>query len=948
MWGMMDLPRRIQLICNNLSRFWHRFSRPCIIAAGIVLLAGAFAAPQSADAYQLPATHPRIFFTSTSIATIAERCKPGGTHRPYYDELKEYADYAVNNNKKQGADLPNISLTYKIHKYWNDTNYNGGGFQEDAYWTFVRDAIIGPAWPGDGGGAEHAMAADWIWEKLTASDLAEIKTNYGPARTSFADGATWRGGTSFWVCTSMFRGMLLAGSSVDTGSYDNEYQGICAYIEDVYTKALDLAGGPGWNGGVYATQNVDERVWTLEAFTSATGLNGWGMAQKYGSEYSAWIYYSTPPHRGTLEENQDYNIPIFGDSWKNLAIMATRMRDPWSQRHTNRSWNNMLGRSAGHYKNASVWSLVLFYDPTLSEADPVSMPHAVRLGAGGMDHVYMMSDMGDNNATWASFEAGKSFYGHQHKDAGSFTIHRKGDLIIDSGYYGQYRSVKGGWHAKHYYQRSTAHNCMAIYDPGENFYWGASGVSSGTVSNDGGQPMPSSGPSYNKVLTDPVYHPGDMLSFETNSEYTYSQADLYGAYDYEAFAASRNAPSNPTKIDSYTREFVYLRPNYFVVYDRVVSTNPNFTKVWNMHVTADPEIFGAGGVQRAGDSEAGIWDYADASLAKATDGNDSYDNGSVFLKTLLPKDRVMRKIGGRNRSDTGYAYWIGGFDGQGRYDPTQGANYYWGDWTAGNEYNESFLTSRATPGWGRIEVEASTPQTDDLFLNVLYPVDNTTQNIPETNLIETSQMVGAEIVNDRVILFSRAELAGLDSVTYTLAGHDTSALHMICNLKKNETYRVYRSGATIYIRKDGMPDPGAGIDELITPAPTSSNAGIIAFYDDGTAIGPPPSEIQISGVIAYASGVGTYAVTITWTTDLPSDSQVEYGSTASYTGSAYDPAHVTNHSITIFPTHDATYHYRVTSTAPPAIDGVSSDFSFHFDVESPEKVIDLQQSSAKR
>ena len=71
-------------------------------------------------------------------------------------------------------------------------------------------------------------------------------------------------------------------------------------------------------------------------------------------------------------------------------------------------------------------------------------------------------------------------------------------------------------------------------------------------------------------------------------------------------------------------------------------------------------------------------------------------------------------------------------------------------------------------------MEATTPAYDDLFLNVLYPCDPSVPEMPDTRLIESEGMVGAEIVNDRVILFGRTELSDIDSVTYQVAPEDTS------------------------------------------------------------------------------------------------------------------------------------------------------------------------------
>jgi hypothetical protein len=366
--------------------------------------------------------------------------------------------------------------------------------------------------------------------------------------------------------------------------------------------------------------------------------------------------------------------------------------------------------------------------------------------------------------------------------------------------------------------------------------------------------------------------------------------------------------------------------------------NANHTKVWNLHVAAEPTIQGTG-VQRMGSATAGIWDYAGASVARVTDTDPRYDQGSLFLKSLLPKSRTIRKIGGNNRSAAGFAYWVGGIDGNGKYDPTLGQNHYWGEWIQGRESDEDRIPN-ITIGWGRIEVEATAPANNDFFLHVLYPCDASVTQMPDTRLVESNNMVGAEIVNDRVILFARTP-AAVDSVTYTVASSDTSSLHTICNLRPSTTYRVFKSGSTLYVRKSGLAAP-AGAEELITPAPTSTASGILSFQFSGEN-----NSVQISGVSASFTGsAGAFAVTVRWTTDIASSSRVEYGPTPVYGSfTALDPALVTQHAVVLTPPaaeNDITTYFRVLSSGPAGETGVSEGSQFLFDVVPPGKVTDLR------
>ncbi len=76
---------------------------------------------------------------------------------------------------------------------------------------------------------------------------------------------------------------------------------------------------------------------------------------------------------------------------------------------------------------------------------------------------------------------------------------------------------------------------------------------------------------------------------------------------------------------------------------------------------------------------------------------------------------------------------------------------------------------------------------------------------------------------------------------------------------------------------------------------------------------PPPTSIQISAV--GTNGITSSTVTIVWATNVPGDSQVEYGATTSYGQStALDSAMVVTHSVKLSGlTAATTYHFRVKS-----------------------------------
>jgi hypothetical protein len=68
-----------------------------------------------------------------------------------------------------------------------------------------------------------------------------------------------------------------------------------------------------------------------------------------------------------------------------------------------------------------------------------------------------------------------------------------------------------------------------------------------------------------------------MVAFATGPDYTYAAADITAAY-------------NRGKAREVTRQFLYLRgaPEYFVVFDRVEATQPEFARHFFLHVPTEP------------------------------------------------------------------------------------------------------------------------------------------------------------------------------------------------------------------------------------------------------------------------------------------------------------------------------------------------------------------------
>ena len=162
-------------------------------------------------------------------------------------------------------------------------------------------------------------------------------------------------------------------------------------------------------------------------------------------------------------------------------------------------------------------------------------------------------------------------------------------------------------------------------------------------------------------------HVGQMLGFADEKDFLYVAGDGTGAY-------------SPHKLDCFTRQIVFLRPDTFVIFDRTRSTNPAFRKTWLLQAMQVP--------------------VEQSPHLVITNGP-----GRLFLQTLLPKTPSVRLVSGED------LYRYGG-----QSFPPQ-------------------ANTGAAPEC-RIEVSPSIPTESDYFLHVLTAADAKTESAPVAEVRE--------------------------------------------------------------------------------------------------------------------------------------------------------------------------------------------------------------------
>lgn len=355
---------------------------------------------------------------------------------------------------------------------------------------------------------------------------------------------------------------------------------------------------------------------------------------------------------------------------------------------------------------------VLWRDYTIEPKSPETLPLTKY---SGTPFGWMIARTGwDKNSVIAEMKINEHFVGnHQHMDGGAFQIYYKGPLAIDAG---AYHGTSGGYnspHNKNFFKRTVAHNSLLVFDPNEKFAsWNYGGTDKTEFAdNDGGQRMPGDRwetcRSFADLLSD-EYTTGQVLAHGIGGdymapEYSYLSGDITKAYS--------------DKVKEVKRSFVFLNlksekvPAAMVVFDKVVSKNPEFKKHWLLHSIEQPQV-----------SENGII------IKRTKDG----DSGMLSNTVLLPaKENLdMQVIGGKGKE-----FWV------------NGTNY-------ANAPQAGRPDPRNERGEWRVEVSPSAPANEDYFLNVIQVADNNCNELHKASLLKGENLVGA-VIADRIVTFSK-------------------------------------------------------------------------------------------------------------------------------------------------------------------------------------------------
>lgn len=687
-----------------------------LCALGLSIVASAAPAPTYDEIKaKLRDDHPRLFLTPETRSQIRERA--AGSARTYFEALKKKVDaypeapqFGID-PAKGGID-ENGKLFFKGEKADQDSAIyavrSAGGsealecaivylatgeqkYLEKArrflgvaveFMRFSEQQQMLPEWYNNTR-LNALLTVDWLYDEIPAEERAAVfgtmlRTVEELEREKMkyfmlnADTGNYCNAGLFW-----FVGVAARGEGVD----DERAERMAKLGYELYAKMMDhrdlTAEGSGVLTSICTAYSFGFYPWAsflfLHSLRSAAGIDATGIwnHMDHFTNYFDWMAIPDP----TIPDGfRDFGWGD-GDHRENILpcwMMYTHLAQALHfYPEQEKQIRQLIGRLPEPLRGLNItrYPFIPYLLtqpapeplPTETAGNPVLAEHFPSFGLTNMRSGVTPND------TYASIKAGAKFMTHQHYDELSFIIYKRGFQALDSGTRCQMP------HKLVYYPQTIAHNTLLIRglerEPlGQSWYPANAPRITEEVWNDGGQTRMCVTRSFG--MTRSAWHAA-------------TGGDATNAYGAE-------------KCSEAVRQFVYIRPDYFVIYDRVTSAQPEQGKFFLLHLQNEPEY------------RRGIW-------------RGSVGNGALFLKSLLPENGSIQVIGGRDSE----------FKSNGRNWPTNPPGTP--QWV------------QSSPTWlgrYRLEIAPPAPARKTRFLTVLQAADADAEEMVPVETIRDGEFDG--------------------------------------------------------------------------------------------------------------------------------------------------------------------------------------------------------------
>ena len=627
----------------------------------------------TSQSYDIRAGYPRVLLTPEMLDAAVQRMTGPDAREPYsrwFNLIKDRED------EYQDVDLVNLALIFKatqdetyLSRFLARRPTSGDPWDDELYGVdLLWDDIPAEAKLNI---MQRVSANDdiWYWNAVNQSNADPQDVHWGYHSAYGVQRALAYAG-AFAYSEMMAHPDVLAQPEVynrfNTSNYIRIVEkelGPAGYFHQIENRvAGDPAGNdalPGSFGGMYDNIGYDSSeeahsVFVLSEFLMLTGEDRY--SDMLHDDYRATFYQNMQyPHHFDYtdtdrwcrrEGTETHEVARIwytrtGSSQPNynaVALTAFLYQDPRMQYYFSEGRQREL---CGYAYDGMWWDLI-FYDDSLGIEWPASNPTAMYFNGPGL--VSMREDW-SNEALFAVFVAGEGI-SRRYEDANSFLLHRKVDIIPHAGarIRNNYDNDKHHW----YHVRSLSKNTLKIFDPLESFDIGTGGTIGSLHS---GPPLVASDNFGGQLFETPISAYEDCFSTGgcgSNvarydcSAYPLGVCEVANVTKFEhvpnlyTYAVGDGTAAYTRKINTFEREFLYLRPDVVVIFDRVESVDPSYRKVWTIH-TVPP----AAGSSTPTATDLGMRQYTDERLVTITD-----PETVAYLDILLPIENRVTIRGG--------------------------------------------------------------------------------------------------------------------------------------------------------------------------------------------------------------------------------------------------------------------------------------------------------------
>ena len=632
-----------------------------------------------------------------------------------------------------------------------------------------------------GGLMTTCQVYDWIYNSPSVTESQKRKMRNHIAATAFKCAKVQESGHAFamfhhrgacgWIADTMVAGLVLHGEHPDAEKLLR--WGVGYFVKNYFR---------GWErlGGRWSDYFVGPRLMPMAIACWASAVEEPDVYEVIRRDHGDWLQGHMYFLMAARLPSRTFSAPTAGfmhsqvqrlSSPTNYMLIARGYKNPDGYAYLR--WMNKGRRGAVDPKE----DILLYHEETDKKKSwfDRNRPFTGMWGRDGNGYVQMRSKGWAADTTVVEFRCGDYFWSHSlNCNNNSFYIYHKGHLALHSGVYDDYYR---GEHTAHYYPRTIASNSMLIYQP-DAFWWSRSAFPA-----YGGQRIPYRGGStnftYNEYLSrldaKHRYEMGEIIAFERADDFSYSYVcgDATNAYNNPKYSdVSRDGKKkNKPAIDLFTRSLVYLpKTGNLLVFDRVNALDPSYRKAWLLHSVGRPQV--SGKIIRA--QVPGHVEDFDGDTVKITwEGGiipppDPKDPGRLFVKTFLPSEHYIRRIGGK-----GHEFWVAG--------KNRPVLRYTGCLKPGTRHP-------IEAGNWRIEVSPSRPAKFDNFLHLIHICDTRTKKMPAAEMVNADggKMIGLSASGWLVMFGKRGEVEG--EISYKAPKDRTE--HLVVDLKRGTKYAV--------------------------------------------------------------------------------------------------------------------------------------------------------------